>query len=274
MNVRWGERNKGVLMISKCLLLVSLGFGTLGSIVAAENLTDLLSFVPITPCRIIDTRPGAGFSGLYGPPALSAGAVRTFPITGTTTGTPTQCGIPDEAEAISANFTAVLFTGAGDIRAFPAGGAVPLASILNYRLETIANTVTVPMRATGGGHNGISLQADVHSTHVVVDVSGYYAAKHLAAFVVPNGTLSRGLHAISSQRFGTGQYGVVFDRDIRNCFWLGAPSDPGDGQIAPAMVYATLLSGPDYPKGLYVKTCCDVAGQNIDNYFVVSVTCP
>ena len=56
-----------------------------------------LEFVPITPCRVADTR-GNGFTGAYGPPSMAGGASRNFTITG-------QCGIPASAQAVSFNFT-------------------------------------------------------------------------------------------------------------------------------------------------------------------------
>jgi hypothetical protein len=151
--------------------------------VSAGALTAPLTFVGITPCRIVDTRAGQGFSGAFGPPSLVANASRTFQITGTTTGTPTQCGIPDAAVAISVNFTVTGFASAGDIRVYPAGGTLPLASILNYQLETIANATTVPLGPSGSGHNGIAVQADVAATDFIADVNGYY---------LPSGRLASG----------------------------------------------------------------------------------
>lgn len=161
-----------------CVLLV-----VTGSMASAAPLTAPLTFVGITPCRIIDTRASQGFTGQFGPPSLVANASRTFQITGTTTGTPTQCGIPDSAVAISVNFTVTGFAGAGDIRVYPAGGTMPLASILNYQLENIANATTVPLGPSGGGHNGIAVQADATATDFIADVNGYY---------VPSGTLASG----------------------------------------------------------------------------------
>jgi hypothetical protein len=148
-----------------------------GSVAKATDVTSALTFVGIAPCRIIDTRVSSGFSDQYGPPAMVAGAVRTFTITGATTGTPSQCGIPDNALAISANFTATGITGAGDFRAFPAGGSLPTTSILNYKLETLANAVIVPMGDAGSGHKGISVRCDVKSADMVVDVNGYYVPR-------------------------------------------------------------------------------------------------
>jgi hypothetical protein len=44
-----------------------------------------LVFLAMTPCRLLDTRAGAGFSGAFGPPSLAGGATRTFPIQSSTT---------------------------------------------------------------------------------------------------------------------------------------------------------------------------------------------
>src|SRR5215469_16064048 len=48
-----------------------------------------LTFIAMTPCRVVDTRAGSGFSGAFGPPSLVGGVSRTFPIQSSTT-----CTIP------------------------------------------------------------------------------------------------------------------------------------------------------------------------------------
>ena len=149
--------------------------------VSGAALTAPLSFVGIPPCRVIDTRATSGFGGPFGPPSLVANANRTFQITGTTTGTPTQCGIPEAAAAISVNFTVTGFAGAGDVRVFPAGGTLPVASILNYRLENIANATTVPLGPSGSGHGGIVVRADSAATDFIADVNGYYLPSDMLA---------------------------------------------------------------------------------------------
>src|SRR5712692_2129147 len=62
---------------------------TLGSIASPADVTQALTFVGITPCRMVDTR-GFGWTGQAGPPSLVAGAQRTFQITGTVPGVPAQ----------------------------------------------------------------------------------------------------------------------------------------------------------------------------------------
>ena len=73
-------------------------------------LTVPLEFVGIAPCRLIDTR-GFGFSGAWGPPFLTAGVARNFPIAG-------QCGIPADAPAVSANLGAARTQAAGHLSVY------------------------------------------------------------------------------------------------------------------------------------------------------------
>src|SRR4029453_12553985 len=102
--------------------------------------TSPLPFVGITPCRIADTR-GNGFTGAYGPPSLAAGVPRTFVLTG-------QCGIGGAAQAGSLNLTVTNTQAPGHIVIYPAGGAQPTVSTLNYVTgQTIANAAVVSLGA-------------------------------------------------------------------------------------------------------------------------------
>jgi len=186
------------------LLLLPTGLAGPGAVsgVSGSALTAPLSFVGITPCRILDTRAVSGFSGSFGPPRLAANVSRTFQVTGATSGTPTQCGIPDSAVAISVNLTVTNFTGMGDLRVYPAGAALPLASILNYQLENVANATTVPLGPSGGGHNGITVRADASPADLIADVNGYY----LASTRLASGQTATGGWAGSTIATGSGQY--------------------------------------------------------------------
>ena len=159
--------SRSILTLAVALVLLAAG-----SVALATDVTGRLTFVGINPCRIIDTR-GGSFSGQAGPPMLAANANRTFQITGTVPGIPTQCGIPTNAAAISVNFTVTGFTGAGDIRVFPAGGTLPNASILNYSLENIANSTSIPLGLIAT-EKGITVRSATSSTNFIADVNGYY----------------------------------------------------------------------------------------------------
>ena len=75
-------------MTSTRVLVVSLGLLAVSSTASATDVTGPLTFVGTTPCRIVETREGFGYSGLNGPPSLVANATRTFQITGTVAGLP------------------------------------------------------------------------------------------------------------------------------------------------------------------------------------------
>jgi sulfatase-modifying factor enzyme 1 len=119
-------------------------------------------FVGLTPCRLVDTR-GNGFAGPFGPPGLPASVPRDFPLIG-------QCGLPAEALAVSLNVTATNTLGPGFFALYPAGGATPLVSTLNYLVgETIANAALVPLSP-----GGITAVAGVSGADLILDVNGYF----------------------------------------------------------------------------------------------------
>lgn len=126
--------------------------------------TNASSFVGITPCRMVDTRPGQGFSGAYGPPALTSSA-RDFVLAG-------RCGVPANAVAVSLNFTVVLPNGDGFLATFPTAGQVPTVSTLNFRAgQVLANAAIVPL-GTGGA---ITVFSSGATTDLLIDVNGYFA---------------------------------------------------------------------------------------------------
>jgi hypothetical protein len=126
-------------------------------------MTPTSDFYTVTPCRLADTR---GPSGLYGGPALAANADRTFVIAG-------QCGIPSTAAAVSFNFTVTQPTALGDLRAVPAGSALPIVSAVNWRPgQTRANNAIVPLGPSGDLL--VHVDQASGSVHFIIDVNGYF----------------------------------------------------------------------------------------------------
>jgi hypothetical protein len=141
-------------------------------------------FVPVTPCRIVDTR-------LAGAGALVPGAARSFVVGGSNAalfaaqgGNTSGCGVPQgTAVAAFVNFVAVTPTGPGNLRAWAYAASLPpapFASTLNYAVVpgglNIANGVTVPLcdpLATTCTYDLLA-QAFNSQTHVVADVLGYF----------------------------------------------------------------------------------------------------
>lgn len=132
--------------------------------------TGPLPFFGIQPCRIVDTRPSSGFTGAYGPPAMAANASRDFDLNSA----PHCPGIPVNAEAYSINVTVTETTGLGDIRLWPTGSppAIPV-STQNWPTAglSLANAAVVPA-GTGGS---ITAYVAGSSTHLIIDINGYYA---------------------------------------------------------------------------------------------------
>jgi hypothetical protein len=134
-----------------------------------------LTFFPVTPCRLLDTRIG---TGLYAGPK-APGTEVAFSVNDTLTpqgGNPAGCGIPNaDPPALSVIITAVpTDTNPGNLRAFPTGGAVPTAAMVNYQGGVVTGTGTIT--ASGGGSDELTVRNQgLATTHVIVDVNGYFA---------------------------------------------------------------------------------------------------
>ena len=118
-------------------------------------------FVPVTPCRVVDTRGGAG---QFGGPTMAAGATRSFPIP------QSACGIPSTAQAYALNVTVVPAGSLSYLTLWPAGQSRPLVSTLNsFGGIVVANAAIVPAGAGGAVSVFVSNQTDV-----ILDINGYF----------------------------------------------------------------------------------------------------
>jgi hypothetical protein len=135
---------------------------------ALTDVSNMLPFTAIAPCRVADTRSGSGFSSGYGPPSMAGGASRSFTISG-------QCGIPSGAAAVSFNFTVWNTTGYGDFNIYPTGGTRPTVSTLNWGpgVLALANAAVVPL-GSGGQITVVNESSGI--VDIFFDVNGYYAA--------------------------------------------------------------------------------------------------
>jgi len=125
-----------------------------------------LLYSPVPPCRIIDTRSESPILG---------GTQRNFLAAG-------LCGIPyPAAKAVMMNIVSTQAAGLGHLRAFAWPEAVPNAAVLNYGvvsgLYAIANAAIIPIcdeDSVPFCSSDFSIWAST-TTHVVVDVMGYFA---------------------------------------------------------------------------------------------------
>ncbi|HYX19570.1 MAG TPA: hypothetical protein VFA98_01850, partial [Thermoanaerobaculia bacterium] len=111
---------------------------------------------------LVDTR-GNGFTGAFGPPSMSAGEARDFPVAG-------QCGVPADAEAVSFNVIVVRTQGLGWLVAYAQGNSRPDTSTLNYAPgQILANSAAI-----GLSDGGITVEIAGQGTDLIIDVNGYY----------------------------------------------------------------------------------------------------
>jgi len=146
---------------------------------------DALTFVAITPCRLVDTRgAAAGFIGVTpfnGPGVPAGGGNLTFPVQSsaqTSTTAPAPCGaIPSFAAAYSINLTVVPVAGGAvdNVSLWPAGSAQPFVATLNDPQGSIAqNAAIVPAGTPFGGFSFHS--TGPAATDIIIDMNGYYTA--------------------------------------------------------------------------------------------------
>ncbi|HEX2785053.1 MAG TPA: hypothetical protein VHN36_15830 [Ilumatobacteraceae bacterium] len=125
-------------------------------------------FVPITPCRLVDTRPGSDNVGTRATP-IGSGEAATFAVWNTNG----HCTIPNTATGIATNTTAVNPTAGSFLTIYPADASPrPTASNLNFTAGSspIPNQVTVGLSAAGAiGVFNLSGTVDI-----IVDIVGYY----------------------------------------------------------------------------------------------------
>lgn len=139
--------------------------------------SDLL-FVPVAPCRLLDTRQGGGI--------IAAGTTRSFRVAGTTGfeaqgGKSGGCGIPIGASSpiaasVMVNLVAVDVSGKGNLAAWEFGQPEPLASSINFqRIDmNIANGLIVPIAGVSSQTADLNVKANVANAHLVADVTGYF----------------------------------------------------------------------------------------------------
>jgi hypothetical protein len=118
-------------------------------------------FVPVDPCRVVDTRNS---TGPFGGPSMAAQSTRSFPIPSG------SCGIPANALAYSLNVTVVPYGPLNYLTIWPTGEMQPGVSTLNDADgRTVANAAIV---SAGSGALSVFV---TNATNVILDINGYFA---------------------------------------------------------------------------------------------------
>ncbi len=209
--------------------------------------TDALTFVAITPCRLVDTRgTAAGFNGIapFSGPSIPPAGTLTIPVRLTTEAAantePAPCGlIPTIAQAYSFNLTVVPHAGGvvDYVSLWPAGSPQPFVATLDDPQGMIvSNAAIVPGGTPAGGvWGGVSVyNAGPATTDVVIDMNGYFAAPTdldgyyntaigagtLASNTTGIGNTASGYVALNSNTTGSdntaGGYGALFTNTTGN----------------------------------------------------------
>jgi hypothetical protein len=126
-------------------------------------------YVPVTPCRVVDTRTS---NGSFGAPALVAGQQRSFLLADS------PCDLAADMTAISMNVTAVPIDGGpvGYVTVWgtPQDGATqtPPTSTLNAPTGAVTANASI-VTINQGTYGSVSVYAS-NDTNLVLDVTGYF----------------------------------------------------------------------------------------------------
>jgi hypothetical protein len=159
---------------------VTLGAGGIG-FVSATSPDGAVAYVPITPCRLADTRAAVEFN--VGPRSTPIGAEQTYTIAAH--GDNGECvGIPTAATGLELNVTALSASEATYLTIWPSGG-LPNSSALNPTPGEPPTPNSVTTGVTGTGQFNVFNRYG--TVQVVIDVVGYYADhQHTGADIVDN----------------------------------------------------------------------------------------
>lgn len=170
---------------------------------ALGSLTNDLTYTPVTPCRIIDTRVAGG--------PIAANSERSFKGVNSSNftaqgGSATDCGTFGlSASALVLNVTAVTPTLAGFATVYPFGVTRPLAASVNYTAGAIVNNSVVTPIPNPLQASDFTIYTFGQS-HYVVDIVGYFAPAQATALECTETFASQNVLA-----------NATFDIDIPNC---------------------------------------------------------
>lgn len=222
------------------------------------------SFVPVTPCRLVNTQNSAGKFG--------AGETRNYRTQGNTSpqGGAADCGVPSTATAIEVAITAVSSEGNGYVRVHPAGSPLPNATFLSFTGSfNVGNAGTVAIRPTTG--TNLAVKVYQQPTHLVIDVLGYYVPE-LFAIVTATGGYVRGNGVTSTGKIPAvnGAYEVLFNRNVTGCTFVATPGNGGGGDPVHGTIGTAARGG--VPHGVFVDIK-NAAGERINAGFHLVVDC-
>lgn len=272
-------------------IAVSIGAGSIGVVGATIDSGERPVLVQIEPCRLLDTRNDIGNRDT----PIGPGEVHTVEVHGLNG----ACDIPAESTGVSLNVTAAQASEVTNVRIFPDANNVPNASNLNpspFGSFPAPNAVTTLLDGAGT----FSVFNEFGTVEIIVDVNGYYEdhnhddryaltdhnhddsyvgkADVMWAVVDANGTLVRSSDGVTSSELldgviPTGDYAVVFDRDVSECAYQATVGRPVPN-VNPLPGFAQVANWTDDPDNGVIVFTKDQNGAGVENRgFHLLVTC-
>jgi hypothetical protein len=143
------------------LLAFTFALGSLSAI-AQQASSNPLRFIPVAPCRVVDTRLP---NGTFGGPPIQGGTFRSFPIP------QGNCSIPSTAGAYVLNVTVVPNGQLQYLTVYPTGEDRSVTTTLNSLDGRIKSDAAI---VPAGSNEEVSVYAS-DTTNVVIDINGYFA---------------------------------------------------------------------------------------------------
>ncbi|MEN3314804.1 MAG: hypothetical protein V7605_1038 [Acidimicrobiaceae bacterium] len=210
------------------------------------------AYTPVTPVRLLDTRSGT---------ALGPGGVVSLKVTD---------GRPANLSAVALNVTATQPSTGGFLTLYPSGGSRPLASSLNVAAgQTRPNFVAVKV-----GNGSVDIYNNSGTTHVVVDLLGYWSPTSESRMVGITPT------RVMDTRTGLGHTGAL-GRQETAVLQLPGPSSVPAGRLTAVVLnvtatqpttggYLTVFPGGGKPP--LASNLNVVAGETAPNLVIVPVS--
>ena len=132
-----------------------------GGLSSAQIPVGPLRFIPVPPCRVVDTRDP---NGPLGGPLLSGGVSRDFAVPNG------LCSIPSSAQAYSINVTVIP---SGPLGLFGCGRRGNW-SLVRLSLNSYDGRVKAVAAIVGAGAAGAISVLATSDTHLVIDINGYF----------------------------------------------------------------------------------------------------
>jgi hypothetical protein len=228
---------------------------------ALGNTAADLVYTPVVPCRLADTRNAGGF--------ITGGSSRDFKVWvgggGFTAqgGHASNCNIPANPAAVALNLTAVNPGGFGNLIVYPAGGAEPNTSVLNYQAGTFALANGAIVQAcTPNCPNQITIKTNGAGADVVIDIVGYFAAPVATALECTQVASGSTSIAVSSDTLVTlPACAAGYTRVGASC---SGPANVVNGYLIETSITGCLyrnLSAVATYNAIAASTCCRIPGR-------------